>query len=79
MATSDQRKKGKCEQLTGELSIVWIEEAVSPEICYKPKENKHTRGFETLDDPASILQSASQSSESTNIRCRRRYGLEFKK
>jgi len=39
MATSDQKEKGKCEELA-----VWIEEAVSPEICYKPKENKHARG-----------------------------------
>ena len=82
MANSDQRKKGKCEELAVELSIAWIEEAVSPEICYKPSENKHSMavsGLETLDDPASISQSASQSSKSTNIRCRRRYSLEFKK
>ena len=77
MATSDQRKKGECEELAVELSIAWVEEAVSPEICYKPNENKYARSFETLDDPASISQSASQSSESANIR--RCYGLEFKK
>jgi len=44
MATSDQRKKEKCEELAVELSVAWIEEAVSPEICYKPNENKHARG-----------------------------------
>ena len=42
MANSDKRKKGKCEELAVELSIDWIEEAVNPEICYKPKENKHS-------------------------------------
>jgi len=44
MATLNYRKKGKCEELAVELSIVCIEEAVSPEICYKPNENKHARG-----------------------------------
>jgi len=44
MATSDQRKKGICEELAVEVSIVLIEEAVSPEICSLPKENQHARG-----------------------------------
>ena len=72
MATSDQRKKGKREELAVELSIVWIEEAVSPEICSLPKENEHTRAclrLQNIGRPRFYIafKSASQSGESTNI------------
>jgi len=63
MATSDERKKGKCEELAVELSIVLIEEAISLRfvLCQKKTNTPEAvSGFETLYDPASTSHSSQQ-------------------
>jgi len=62
MDTSDQRQKGKCEELvvasSGSKKLSALRFVISPKKMNTPAEA--VSGFEILDDPASISHSSQQ-------------------